>query len=391
LAEAKAIGGLLKTGWKPKRTLVYASWDAEEPGLIGSTEWAETHAEELQRKAVLYLNSDSNARGFLAAGGSHALQRLVNEVAQSVKDPETQVSVRERLKARMMVRAFERGANEEAKAEAKKAAEGGDLPIAALGSGSDFSPFLQHLGLATLAISYGGEDEESGSYHSNYDSFDHYVRFGDPTFAYGVAQAQTVGRVVLRMANAGVLPLQFGALADTLNGYAQELHKLADDKRKSADELSKLLEQKAFSLATDPTKVVLPPAREPEVPYLDFSSLDNAIARLKKTAKAYDDAYVGNAAALTDAQRKELNSLLRGLEQTFTTAQGLPRRDWYKHLIYAPGLLTGYGVKTVPGVREAIDDNQWAEANQYTAITAKAIESYATRLDQATAVLKRGR
>jgi N-acetylated-alpha-linked acidic dipeptidase len=391
LAEAKAIGGLLKMGWKPKRTLVYASWDAEEPGLIGSTEWAETHAEELQRKAVLYLNSDSNARGFLAAGGSHALQRLVNEVAQSVNDPETHVSVRERLKAHTMVRAFERGANEEAKAAAKKAAEGGDLPIAALGSGSDFSPFLQHLGVATLSISYGGEDEESGSYHSNYDSFDHYVRFGDPTFAYGVAQAQTVGRVVLRMADSDVLPLQFGALADTLNGYAQELHKLADDKRKSSEELAKLLDQKAFSLATDPTKVVLPPTREPDVPYLDFSSLDNAVARLKKTAKAYDDAYGSNAASLTDTQRKELNALLRGLEQTFTVAQGLPRRDWYKHLIYAPGLLTGYGVKTVPGVREAIDDNQWSEANQYTEITAKAIQSYATRLDQATAVMKRGR
>jgi N-acetylated-alpha-linked acidic dipeptidase len=391
LAEAQAIGALLKTGWKPKRTLLYASWDAEEPGLIGSTEWAETHAEELQRKAVLYLNSDSNARGFLAAGGSHALQRLVNEVAQNVQDPEMHVSVRERLKARTMVRAYERGANEELKAAAKKVAEGGDLPIGALGSGSDFSPFLQHLGLATLSISYGGEDEENGSYHSNYDSFDHFVRFGDPTFSYGVAQAQTVGRIVLRVANADVLPMQFGALADTVSGYVQELHKLADDKRRSTEDLARLLDQKAFVLANDPTKIVLPPAREPEVPYLDFSSLDNAAARMKKSAKAYDDAYNSNAAALSDAQRKELNSLLRGLEQTFTVPQGLPRRDWYKHLIYAPGLLTGYGVKTVPGVREAIDDNQWNEANQYTAITARAIENYAARLDQATMVLKRGR
>ena len=390
LAEAKAIGALLKTGWKPKRTLVYASWDAEEPGLIGSTEWAETHAEELQRKGVLYLNSDSNARGFLSAGGSHALQRLVNEVAQSVKDPQTQVTVRERLKARTMVRAYERGANEEIKAAAKKVAEGGDLPIAALGSGSDFSPFLQHLGLATLAVSYGGEDEENGSYHSNYDSFDHFVRFGDPTFAYGVAQAQTVGRIVLRVADADVLPMQFGALGDTVGGYVQELHKLADDKRKGSEELAKLLDQNAFALAGDPTKVVLPPAREPEVPYLDFSSLDNAVAKLKKAAKAYDDAYNVNIASLNEGQRKELNALLRGLEQTFTVAHGLPRRDWYKHLIYAPGLLTGYGVKTVPGVREAIDDNQWSEANQYTLITAKAIESYSARLEQATAVLKRG-
>jgi len=388
LAEAKAIGALLKSGWQPKRTLVYASWDAEEPGLIGSTEWAETHADELKAKAVLYLNSDSNARGFLSAGGSHSLQRFVNEVAHSVLDPETQVSVRERSKARALVRGFEKGASEEAKAAAKKAAEGGDLPIAALGSGSDFSPFLQHLGLATLSVSYGGEDEEGGSYHSNYDSFDHYVRFGDPKFAYGIAQAQTVGRVILRMANADILPMHFGGLADTLSGYVQELHKLADDKRKAADELAKLLDQKAFTLAADPTKPVLPPAREPEVPYLDFAPLDNAAAQLKKSAKAYDDAYANNAASLPDTQRKELNALLRGLEQTLTAPQGLPRRDWYKHLIYAPGLLTGYGVKTLPGVREAIDENQWDEANRYTDITAKAMERYAQQLDKAAVLLK---
>lgn len=390
LAEAKAIGALLKSGWKPKRTLIYASWDGEEPGLLGSTEWAETHAAELQNKAVLYLNSDSNARGFLSAGGSHALQKFVNEVSDSVIDPQTRVSVRERLKARIAVRAFERGASEETKSVAKKAAEGGDLPIAALGSGSDFSPFLQHLGIASLNVSYGGEDEENGSYHSNYDSFDHYVRFGDPTFAYGVAQAQTVGRLVLRMANADVLPMQFGGLAETVGGYVQELHKLVDDKRKNVEELTKLLDQKAFTLATDPTEVVLPPEREAEVPYLDFSALDNAAARLKKSAKAYDDANTNNASSLTLVQREELNSLLRGLEKTLTSAQGLPRRQWYKHLIYAPGLLTGYGVKTIPGVREAIDEKQWDEANQFVIVTAKALNAYADRLDQATSVLNRG-
>lgn len=390
LAEAKAIGALLKSGWKPKRTLVYASWDGEEPGLLGSTEWAETHAAELQNKAVLYLNSDSNARGFLSAGGSHALQKLVNEVSQSVTDPQTQVSVRERLKARIAVRAFERGASEEIKAAAKKAAEGADLPIAALGSGSDFSPFLQHLGIASLNVSYGGEDEESGSYHSNYDSFDHYIRFGDPTFAYGITQAQTVGRLVLRMANADVLPMQFGGLAETIGGYVQELHKLVDDKRKNSEDLAKLLDQKAFTLSTDPTEVVLPPEREAEVPYLDFAALDNAAARLKKSAKAYDDANTNNASSLTLVQRQDLNSLLRGLERTLTSAQGLPRRQWYKHLIYAPGLLTGYGVKTIPGVREAIDEKQWDEANQFVIVTAKALNAYADRLDQATGVLNRG-
>src|SRR5580658_10115021 len=209
LAEAKAIGELLKSGWKPKRTLVYASWDGEEPGLLGSTEWAETHADELQHKAVLYLNSDTNSRGFLGAGGSHTLQRLLNDAGASVKDPETGVSVVARLRARTLVEGFEKGATDEAKHDARIAASGADLPIEALGSGSDFTPFMQHLGIASLSIEYGGESDQGGVYHSNYDTFEHYVRFGDPQFAYGVVEAETAGHVVLRVADATVLPLQF--------------------------------------------------------------------------------------------------------------------------------------------------------------------------------------
>ena len=390
LAEAKAIGALLKTGWRPNRTLIYASWDAEEPGLLGSTEWAETHAEELQRKAVLYLNSDTNSRGFLSAGGSHSLQRLVNEVAQSVKDPETSVSVQERLRALTLVEGFASDATGPKKDAAKKAAAGGDLPIGALGSGSDYTPFIQHLGLTSLDVSYAGEEDQGGVYHSIYDSFDHYVRFGDPAFAYGVAEAQTVGRIVLRVANAGVLPMQFAGFAETVEGYLQDLHKLADNKREQAEQLARLIDQKAFALAADPTRIVAAPEREPEVPYLDFAPLDNVIARLKKSAKAYDDAYgaqVARGTQLSAAQRNQLNALLRGLEQTLTSPQGLPGRDWYKHLIYAPGLLTGYGVKTLPGVREAIESNRWDEANRFSALTAGALTKYCDRLDQATALL----
>jgi N-acetylated-alpha-linked acidic dipeptidase len=388
MAEAQAIGALLKTGWKPKRTLVYASWDGEEPGLLGSTEWAETHAAELQHKAVLYVNSDTNVRGFLSAGGSHSLQRMLNEVAASVKDPETGVTTQERLRARMLVSAYEKGASDEQKKNAKKAADGGDLPIGALGSGSDFTPFLQHLGVTSLAIEYSGEADQNGVYHSNYDTFEHYVRFGDPTFAYGIAEAQTAGRAVLRMANADVLPHAFGGFAETMSGYLEELHKLVDEKRKKSEDLAKLLDRKAFQLAADPTRVVLPPEREPEVPFLDFAPLDNAVARLTKSAKAYDEAQAkALAGALSATKRKELNAQLQGIEQTLTNGRGLPGRDWYKHLIYAPGLLTGYGVKTVPGVREAIDDNRWGEANEYMTITANALGAYSDRLDKATALL----
>jgi N-acetylated-alpha-linked acidic dipeptidase len=391
LAEAKSIGALVKSGWKPKRTLVYASWDGEEPGLLGSTEWAETHAEELQRKVVLYVNSDTNTRGFLSAAGSHALQRFMNEIASSVKDPQTGVTVQERLRARMLVSGYEKSAGEQQKKLAKKAGEGGDLPIGALGSGSDFTPFLQHLGLASLNLEYSGEDDQAGVYHSSYDTFEHYVRFGDPQFAYGIAEAQTAGRAVLRMADADVLPLQFGGFADTIADYLDELHKLTDDKRKKSEDLAKLLDRNAFGLAADPTRVVSAPEREPEVPFLDFAPLDNVVARLKKSSKAYDDGYAtvaNGSTSLTPARRKELNTQLRGLEQTLLAPKGLPGREWYKHLVYAPGLLTGYGVKTLPGVREAIEDNRWDEANQYVTITATALTAYCDLLDKAAAALK---
>jgi N-acetylated-alpha-linked acidic dipeptidase len=390
MAEAKAIGALLKDGWRPKRTLVYASWDAEEPGLLGSVEWAEEHAEELQRKAVLYVNSDTNTRGFLSASGSHSLQRLVNEVAHDVQDPQTNVSVKERLDALNMVTGYGKSAGDTEKAAAKKAADGEDFTLGALGSGSDFTPFLQHLGLTTLDISYGGEDDQGGVYHSNYDSFDHYVRFGDPQFAYGVAEAQTVGRVILRVANAGVLPMQFSSFAQTLESYLKELHELADGKRKKSEELTRLLDKNAFALAADPTRVVAPPAREAEVPYLDFSPLDNALARLTKSAKAYDDAYsahVSRGVELSASQGAQLDSLLGSMEQLLTNTRGLPGRDWYRHYVYAPGLLTGYGVKTFPGVREAIEADRWQEADQYSALTAQLLVKYCERLDQATALL----
>jgi N-acetylated-alpha-linked acidic dipeptidase len=392
MAEAKAIGALLKQGWRPKRTIVYASWDAEEPGLLGSVEWAEEHATELQSKAVLYLNSDGNTRGFLSASGSHSLQRLVNEVAKDVKDPQTGVSVKQRLDARSMVNGYDKDASSTEKEAAKRAREGQDFRLGALGSGSDFTPFLQHLGLTTLHVGYGGEDDTDGVYHSNYDSFDHYARFGDPGFVYGVTEAQTIGRLILRIADADVLPMEFGSFADTVDGYVKELHELADGKRKQAETLAQLLDQRAFELATDPTRPVGPPQREPEVPYLNLATLDNAVARVKKSAKAYDDAFASFAArgtALPAAQAAQLNALLRGMEAALTNKRGLPGREWYRHYIYAPGLLTGYGVKTVPGVREAIEENQWERANEFAVVTADLLTKYSERLDQATALLPR--
>ena len=395
LAEAKAIGTLLKSGWKPRRTLIYASWDGEEPGLLGSTEWAEQHADELKSKAVLYLNSDTNTRGFLHPEGSHSLQRLVNDVASGVKDPETGVSVQQRLRARMQVQGLEKGgANGDQAVErernARLAATGGDLPIGALGSGSDYSAYLQHLGLASLDISYEGEDDQGGVYHSNFDSFDHYMRFGDPSFAYGVAEAETVGHLVLRMADAPVLPLQFTGVADTLGDYVAQLRKLTDEKRTAGAQVAQLIDANAFALAADPTRVVGPPKREAPVPQLNLAPLDAAIARLKVAASAYDAAYATLNAGdvkIDAARQRQLNTVLRSLEQRLTNERGLPGREWFKHFVYAPGLLTGYGVKTLPAVREAIEGDRWAEADEYSAFTAKVLDGYCDTLEKATALI----
>jgi len=192
------------------------------------------------------------------------------------------------------------------------------------------------------------------------------------------------------MADVEVLPLQFGAFARTVDGYVGELHDLADGKRKKAVELARLLDDGAFELAADPKRPVLAPEREPEVPHFNLAPLDNAVERLKKSTKAYDEAYtklMAGQTKLTAAQLKDLNSHLREMESALTDSRGLPGRDWFKHLVYAPGLYTGYGVKTVPGVREAIEEKHWDEANQYSVMTGAALTAYCDRLDQATKIL----
>src|SRR6185312_7637909 len=274
--------------------------------------------------------------------------------------------------------------------DARLAASGADLPLGALGSGSDYTPFLQHLGVAALNLDFTGEDDQGGVYHSAYDTFEHYSRFGDPGERYGVACAETVGRLVLRMADADVLPLQFTDFSSAITEYVGELHRLADDKRRDAEDLARLLQENAFALAADPTRRLAPPARSPEVPYFDFSPLDDVAARLSRSARAYDDLYakvVTGTVRLSSGQAADLNELLRGMEQTLIDARGLPAREWYKHLVYAPGSLTGYGAKTLPAVREGIEQDRFEEAARYIPITAAVLSAYCDRLDRAAAVL----
>jgi N-acetylated-alpha-linked acidic dipeptidase len=384
MEEVKSLGALAKTGWKPARTIIYASWDGEEPGLLGSTEWAEAHDKELKAKAIVYINSDGNGRGFLGVESSYSLESLINQTADGVRDPETGATVRQRALAALAVRANGPGANAELKAQAKLARETGDLAIGDLGSGSDYTPFVQHLGVASMNIGFGGEGASGGVYHSAYDTFEHYSRFGDPTFAYGVALAEMGGHLTLRAADADLAPYEFGSVAATFGREIQELKTLASNERDHDKIEDGLIEAKAYALAADPTLSWAPPKPQASGPALDFAPLDAALARLTASAKAYDAAAAAPGAA---AHAKAVDGILQGTEQALTDPAGLPGRPWYQNLAYAPGVLTGYGAKTLPGVREAIESRRWAEAEDYILRTAKALDALSARLDAATKVL----
>jgi N-acetylated-alpha-linked acidic dipeptidase len=343
MEEARAIGELAKKGNIPKRTLVYCAWDAEEPGLIGSTEWVEDHKKELQQKVVAYINTDANGRGFLGAGGSHTLQAMVGEVASAVKDPQRGVSIKERRSAVNLVN----GGSEE-------------FSLYALGSGSDYTPFIQHAGIPALNLGFGGENA-GGEYHTIYDTYPHYTRFKDPGFAYGIALTNTAGRITLRLANADVLPFEFKQWHSTVSSYLDEIMKSCTNMRKEVEKHNTMVDKNVFELAADPKKPFKKPLKKESVPYLDFAPLQNALATLKLNIQKFSKLDISK---LSKANRDALNKKLMLAEHVLTSDSGLPRRSWYKHQIYAPGFYTGYGVKTLPGVREAIEQKNWREAQE---------------------------
>ncbi len=384
MEEARAVGELIKGGWKPKRTIVYAAWDGEEQGLMGSTEWVETHAAQLEKNAAVYINSDSNGRGFLSMEGSHTLEKFINEVARDVSDPQKKVSVFDRARAAQIVYG-----TPEIQREIRQRA---DLRIAALGSGSDYTPFLQHLGIASLNLGYGGENG-GGSYHSIYDSFDHYSRFGDPDFVYGIALAQTAGRAVLRFANATVLPFEFAGFCDTIEKYIHEVAKLTDELREQTAERNRQINEKILEAVFDPKQPYVLPKPKPAVPYLNFAPLQNAAARLQESARNYSNALTelgSGGVQLPGEIQRALDEKLIATERSLIRNEGLPRRPWFRHQIYAPGYYTGYGVKTLPGVREAIEERNWKEAAEQIEIVSNTLNAMADAIQQATAVVKGG-
>jgi N-acetylated-alpha-linked acidic dipeptidase len=376
LEEARSLGELVKQGWKPRRTVIYCAWDGEEPMLLGSTEWAEAHDRELQQHAVTYINTDGNGRGYLNMGGSHTLERFMNDVAKDIRDPETQLSVWKRHQLQGVAAA-------KAQEDRQQLRERADLRIEALGSGTDYTAFLDHLGVASLNLGYEGEDHE-GIYHSIFDDFYWYTHFSDKDFVYGRALSQTVGTAVMRLADAELLPFEFTDLADTVQLYLKELKTLAKDRKEEIIERNRELDEGVFRAIDDPRHPGVPPPREDVPPYLNFAPMENAADALKASAKRYERALAAAwPSGVPDPALRDLNEKLIETERRLTTKEGLLRRPWYKHMLYAPGVYTGYAVKTIPGVREAIEQNHWAEADAEVGRVAKVLEGESTLVDAA--------
>ena len=382
---ARAFGALLKTGWRPARTIILAGWDGEEWGLLGSTEWAEAHAVELRAKAVAYLNSDSNGRGWLDVSGSHSLQAFMREVARDIRDPKSGKSVLDAALERK--RASLRGDSakpprrdstvtaddsvrrreiDRIRGERRRTTDPGpatteesdsSFKIGALGSGSDFTPFIQHLVIASLSTSYGG-DSNDGIYHSIHDTYDFYTRFLDTSFAYGVAESQTNATTLLRLADAPILPFEFQAVVRTYRGYVDEIEKTA---RKN-----------------DTTSA------------LDLGNVRSAIDNLATASSRYESQLRKINGLSSSPQRgrqarlASVNQILYRTERALGDVTGLVGRDWYRHMIYAPGYYTGYGVKTMPGIREAVEDRPNLDvARRESARVTAAIERLAVEVGRA--------
>ena len=381
LEEARGLAELLKQGWKPKRTIIYCAWDGEEPMLLGSTEWAEYHAEELKQHAAIYINTDGNGRGYLAVEGSHSLEKFVNGTARDITDPEKNISVWKRQQAFQQVN----GPAE----RRKEARTRPDLRLGALGSGSDYTAFIDHLGIASLNVAFGGEDE-GGIYHSIYDDFYWYTHFSDTNFVYGRALAQTVGTMVMRFADADVLPYDFTNFGDTMRKYSDELKTMLKNKQEEIRDRDQALEDGVYSATSDPRRPLVAPPKEEVPPFLNFAPLDNAEAVLDGGAERYARAiqrFMRSGTASTK-ELEGLNERLLQAERRLTNDAGLPRRSWYKHLMYAPGFYTGYDAKTLPGIREGIEEKRYQEAENEIGRVAKALMDYAGVVDSAAAELE---
>ena len=379
LEEARVLGELHKQGWTPKRTIIYCAWDGEEPGLLGSVEWVETHVEELRKHAVTYINSDSSSRGFLSAGGTQDLQALVGDVAHDITDPEKNISVFQRARLRAIMRA--KDAEEKGKLRKRN-----DLVLGDLGDGSDFTAFQDFAGISSLNLGYGGEDEGT-QYHSIYDDYYWYTHYADRDFVYERALAQTAGSLVLRIADADLLPFDYTPQAEAITKYESDLEKLLKDKQEEITERNTEIQEGAFAATSDPHKAFVPPPVEAVPPYMNFAPMKNSVETMKKSAERYSKALAkfrsASDGAVSASSLQAVNADLLRISRLFLSDKGLPGRPWFKNQIYAPGAYTGYGAKPVAPVREFMDEKKWKEADEQVPTVADVIDHVSAGIDKA--------
>ena len=334
LEVGRGLGQLLKQGWKPRRTIVFCSWDAEEYGLVGSVEWAEELAGELREKAVAYLNLDSAVAGVnFGASSVPSLWKLMRAATREIKDPKTGKTVYQQWQDRAR----------ENRPEDNPLT--GEARIGALGSGSDYTPFLQHLGIASTDMGFGGD---YGVYHSAYDSFQWMDQFGDPGFHYHVAAAQLWGTLALRLAGAEGLPFDYTDYATQIRDFFNDAMKVANRRN-----LSSAFDEKAMTDAIE-----------------DFAKEAERVERNRQEAIRRSD----------DARLRKINDALVQAERQFIDSRGLRGRAWYKHQIYAPGFYTGYAAQPLTDFQQALDDRNAVNAKESLERIVDAIKRVTTTL-----------
>jgi N-acetylated-alpha-linked acidic dipeptidase len=360
LEAARAFGALLKKGWKPRRTIVLGSWDGEEYGLLGSTEWVEENADELKEKAVAYLNVDSAVSGSnFGASSVPSMWKLIRGATRDIKDPKTGQTVYKQWQ--------EHAHDQEPDPEMTNAEVDSDTPIGearinALGSGSDFTPFLQHLGIPASDMGFGGD---YGVYHSAYDSFYWMSHFGDPSFVYHVAAAQLWGTVAMRLADAAGLPLDY-------RDYASEVRKFFDESMKTARrrKLASAFDEKPMQSAMQSF------AEEAE---RIEKARQETVTEIERTRVEANDRHPRAVARL-----QRINDALLAVERSLTDDRGLRGRTWYTHQIYAPGIYTGYAAQPLPDFRQALDDRNTTNARE-------ALGRIVEAINRATETLRKAR
>ncbi len=378
LEEARMLGELHRQGWTPKRSIIYCAWDGEEPGLLGSVEWVETHIDELKKRAIAYINSDTNSRGFLDAGGTQDLQHFISDVARDIQDPETKMTAFERAHLYSI-------ANAKDDDERKDLRGRNDLVLEALGDGSDFTAFQDFAGISTLSVEYGGEYDGT-QYHSIYDDFYWYTHFVDTDFTYGRALAQTIGSAMMRLADADLMPVDYAPQAEAIKKYEEELEKILKQKQDEFTERGLELKEGVFKATNDPRRPMLPPPSEAVPPYMNFAPLKNALDQLKKSSDRYSKAlakWQASGSQMSADKLQSLNDDLLKVSRLFLNEKGLPERPWFKNQVYAPGAYTGYGAKPIAAVREYMDEKKWREAEAEVPMVAQVVENVAAGINKA--------